>query len=219
MGDIGSAIEHLYDKFLLRDVLSFITPGAIIVWIACFRFFPQLLEQHFHWLLYILIFGVFYLVGYAVQCFGRIIGCIRLYRTDKSCFGQRLKIFCCSWIEKPDLLKEEREKEIDFLNTITKDNFKWAGQYRERVVVHKQMCANNFWAIIIAGVFISVSAAFQNKCVNLGVISFVTLLLLFSLLWDYRDSVLAQDTIERKLKEEASKKGCQPASSSLEKGD
>ena len=34
MGDIGSAIKYLYSQFILRDVLSFVTPGAIVVWIA-----------------------------------------------------------------------------------------------------------------------------------------------------------------------------------------
>ena len=81
MGDIGNTIKYLYEKFILRDLLSFITPGAIIILIAFLLFLPEpSLSQRLdtvlkysgdmHWLLYIPLFGLFYIVGFAVQCFG-----------------------------------------------------------------------------------------------------------------------------------------------------
>ena len=84
MRDFGNVIKDLYEKFILRDILSFVTPGAIVVLTAFVLFIqePTLrdnLEKFFeysrsmHWLLYIPLFGVFYTVGFAIQCFGEII--------------------------------------------------------------------------------------------------------------------------------------------------
>jgi len=41
VGDIGSAVNNLYRQFILRDVLSFITPGAIIVLMAFLLFLTE----------------------------------------------------------------------------------------------------------------------------------------------------------------------------------
>lgn len=91
MGDIGNAVKYLYQQFILRDVLSFVTPGVIVVWIAISLFQSELLEQSIHWLLYIPIFGVLYVVGFAVQCLGEILG-MRMKREMRGTLKQRLNI-------------------------------------------------------------------------------------------------------------------------------
>ena len=42
---MGDAIKYLYSQFILRDVLSFVTPGAIVVLTAFSLFLPGYLTQ------------------------------------------------------------------------------------------------------------------------------------------------------------------------------
>jgi hypothetical protein len=189
MSGLGDAIKYLYSQFILRDVLSFITPGAIVVLTAFLLFLPepcltQRLETLFrystsiYWLLYIPLFGLFYVTGYALQCIKNL-------------------MHCCYSTKKTESLKSKREKEIEFLNVAALTE--WATQHRERVVVHKQMCVNNFVAIIIAGIFLIVDAFCPWQYVNITIVSVVIIFLLVSVFCDYRDSVAAQDTIEDKI--------------------
>jgi hypothetical protein len=195
MGSFGDVINNLYSKFILRDVLSFITPGAIVVISATYLINPNVFENHYiPWPFYIPLFGAFYFVGYAGQCFGELIGFIRFFRSDEGCFRQRLNLFSRRWRER-DLLKNEREKTIDF-QCIT-EKLEWASQHLERVVIHKQMAANSVIAVIIAGIFLGVSSC--PKFVHIIVLSVITILFVVSLYWDFRDSLLAQDTIENKI--------------------
>ncbi len=209
MGDFGNAIKYLYSQFILRDVLSFITPGALVVLTAFLLLLPcssltQRLDTLFdystsiHWLLYIPLFGIFYLIGYAVQCLQCLFGCVRLHFTDKSCFSQRRSVFKCDWQDKTDYMKKTREETTDFLNITVKVG--WARQYRERSVVLKQMSANGFGAIILASIFLLVDSFCPFQYANILVVSIVALFLLVSLLWGYRSSEFAVDTIENKVK-------------------
>ncbi len=66
---MGDAIKYLYSQFILRDVLSFITPGAIVVFVATYLFYFELIDHPIHWLLFIPLFGVCYIVGFALHCF------------------------------------------------------------------------------------------------------------------------------------------------------
>ena len=204
MGDFGDAIKHLYDKFILRDVLSFVTPGAIVT-LTTFIILkePSLNEllrysRDIHWLLYIPLFGLFFVVGFSVQCLGVFLGCIRLHKIDKSDIKQRFKMLFGKLQEKDDCSGEARGKVISFINSTASHD--WARQHCERSVILKQMCANNLFAFIIAGVFLWVS--FCNcKAVYIGVPSFVAVMLLFSLYFGYRSSEIAVDTIEDKVRE------------------
>ena len=195
MGDFGDAINNLYRQFILRDVLSFITPGAIIVFTALFLFFPELLSRSIHWLLYIPLFGIFYMVGFAVQCLGEILGLITTQGLAKSRLCQRLQIFGCNWADKSTSIiwwKETHKETVDFFEATS--NKEWAQQQRERLVVLKQMCGNGFLAIVIAGVFLAANYcpwSHANPCIA----SLVAFMLLASLLWGHRIHLLRQDTM------------------------
>ena len=207
MGDIGSAIKYLYSQFILRDVLSAITPGAIVVLSAILVLLPepslsQRLNTLFqystsiHWLLYIPLFGLFYVIGFAIECLERLFG-IRLHKLDDSSFRQRLGIFCGNLVDKSDINKKWRGQAINFL-WMSSDH-DWAGQNYERLVVLKQMCASNFGAIAIAGFLFGVSFC-QNAWVKFGVLYLVIFGLLLSLYWGYRDFTIAATTMEDKFK-------------------
>ena len=206
---MGDAIKYLYSQFLLRDVLSFITPGAIVVLSAILVLLPEpCISQRINtlfqysnsirWLLYIPLFGIFFLTGYAIQCLQCLFGYVRLHRLDKSRCDQRSDILHSGWQDKPDYVwKEAREKVMDFLNVTARAD--WARQHCERSVILKQMCANSFGAIIIAGIFLLTDAFCPYKYADVLTVSVVSILLLISMLWGYRNSELAVDTIERKV--------------------
>lgn len=220
MGGFGDAIKYLYSQFILRDLLSFITPGAIVstaalmlLWEEWWVFFDFI---HSHWPLYIIIFGVFYVVGFAVQCFGEIVGLIRIHRIARSCWVQRFKVFGCNWACKRDKQDKNKCDEPDFIwwndahkeavafNECTQsDEMKWAQQQDERLVVLMQMCGNGFLSIIIATTLIIAHHFCQQGWHWLLV--FWAVVLLVSLLWGYRVHVLRQDTMTRAIRE--SKRG------------
>lgn len=84
MEGIGDAIKYLYDKFLLRDVLSFIVPGAIVSIPAAYIINPNIVNYPLPWPFYILIFGAVYMLGFSLQCLGQLMGVIHHYPPDFS---------------------------------------------------------------------------------------------------------------------------------------
>jgi len=199
MAGFGDAIKYLYEKFILRDVLSFVTPGALIVATALFVFYREIFCLYIPWPFYIPLFGLFFMVGFAVQCLGEILGLIRIDLTAKGCCHQRFKIFGCKWAEDKSIIWW-KEAHIDVVNLAeaTQDK-EWAQQQNERLVVLKQMCANGFLAIVIAGVLLAISHC-QSMPAKVAVASIVALLLLVSLLWGYRVHELRRHTMQQAIR-------------------
>jgi len=209
MGDIGNAIKYLYSQFILRDVLSFITPGAIVVLTAFMLYMPEprlntLLDYStsMHWLLYISLFGLFYIVGFAVQCFGEMFGCITYTPYAEKSWGKRFRILWRNWdndyenVDKPgnksNIWWWRESKELAaFWEAIKGDE--QVRQGHERLVVLKQMCANNFIAIIIAVFFLIIDCLDWSPWLML----IVAIPLLASLFWGHRVHLLKQYTRER----------------------
>ncbi len=217
MGDIGSAIKYLYSQFILRDVLSFIMPGAIVVLTAFLLFLPETcltqrlgtlfrFSRDMHWLLYIPLFGVFYVVGFALQCLGELFGFVRFSPYAEKNRSKRWNMFRPSWDKNYDKPKksnmwwwDEHKKHADFFHAIkgdTKDNADLR-QGHERLVVMKQMCANGFLAIVIAGFLLAISYIPLLWVKLLLSITLVVVPLLASLFWGHRVYVLRQYTRER----------------------
>ena len=211
MGDFGSAIRYLYREFILRDILSFVTPGAIIALTALLVFIqePTLkesLEKLFkystsiHWLLYIPLFGLFYVVGFAVQCLGEIFDIVRFTPTAQGRWSQRFKIFLCNWANPDNIWWKEAHEELTNFGKATQGSEgEWPRQQHERLVILKQMCANSFLSIFIAATLI----IFNHFCIQicyLSWFSFVAFLLTASLFWGYRIHVLRQDTMSKAIR-------------------
>ena len=220
MGDFGNAIKYLYSQFILRDVLSSITPGAVVALTAFLILLPEPTLKHslekifiysrdMHWLLYIPLFGVFYIAGFAIECLGRISGFIRIHPFDKSNFWERLMVFCprCDKHNKIwEGWKKHQGEELDVEKAIQEEK-SWSQPTRERLIVIKQMCSNGAIAIIIAGVFLIIKLLLLKLQVSsevtfiasMVVVGIVALLLLASLFWGYRWAKYALDTAERKI--------------------
>ena len=211
MAGFGDAIKYLYEKFILRDVLSFVTPGAIVVLTAVYLLRPDLLTSTIQWPLYIPLFGLFFLVGFAVQCFGEMIGIVHFWPYHRSCWHQRRHIFGSRWYERSNVWwKKAHEEMVAFYEDTECDKERakkeWARQNHERLVVLKQMCANGLLASVIAGTFVLVV---QRSFTQIqGWVAAWAIILLFSLFWGYRIHVLRQDTWREAIvsKSQASKK-------------
>ena len=66
MSDLSDTIKGFYSDFILRDLLSFVTPGAIIIGTIAFglNLETYMRDSIFIW---ILLFGVFYIIGIGLQ--------------------------------------------------------------------------------------------------------------------------------------------------------
>ncbi|MFH0942108.1 MAG: hypothetical protein V1823_03700 [Chloroflexota bacterium] len=216
MEGFGSSIKYLYQNFILRDVLSFITPGAIIVLTAFYLFLYPWISSHYpqilfiHWLLYIPIFGLFFVVGFAVQCFGEIIGLVRFWPptpalTGWNVFWNKLQIFGRNWGQRTqnrwlfeECLRQRTQNRWLFDERLRLEHLsdraeatehdENAQQSLERLVVLQQMCVNNFLAISIALVFLAWYSCSWTpiKLILLVIIGLVAFFLLVSLFWGYR---------------------------------
>jgi len=206
MGAFGDAVKYLYQNFILRDILSFVTPGAIIFLTAFLMFIPEsslaqrlatLFEysHSIHWLLYIPLFGVFYMIGFAVQCFGEIIGIIRVHRYAKGCCRQRCRIFWCNWDAESNIWWRKAHEEVVKFHKKA-ERVEWAGQQHERLVVLKQMCANGFLAMVIAASLIPINHYGKSPLFLL----IVGIPLLVSLFWGYRVHELRMDTMDKEIR-------------------
>jgi hypothetical protein len=234
MGGLTDAIKYLYEKFILRDILSFIMPGAMVVFSASILFLPWTgLQAQFSnllqftssipWLLYIPLFGLFYMVGFSLQCFGEIIGLVRIHRSAKGSCHQRRKIFC-DWDRESNIWWRKTYEEVVSFYKATqkkdeqgKDQYEWARLQHERLVVLKQMCANGFLASVTAAIFL-ITRYITNTVINrgmmpaenatyvvYGIVFIIGVMLTASLLWGYHIHELRLDTMEKEIKRQVSK--------------
>ncbi|HEY51806.1 MAG TPA: hypothetical protein G4O20_08395 [Dehalococcoidia bacterium] len=210
MGEFGNAIKYLYSQFILRDVLSFITPGAILVFSALFLLCPEKIPHliSIHWLLYIPLFGVLYLVGFAVQCLGELFKIISFSPPDKYRWSreQRWNIFGTHWTRDKDTVWwNDYYKMIEEFWRLTGSDVE-AHQRRERLIVLKQVCGNGFLSITIAGIFLGTSFC-SLSWVKILIPSLVAFLLLGSLFWGQRVHVLRQYSREKIIIESRTENG------------
>ncbi|HUS49303.1 MAG TPA: hypothetical protein VMZ91_04015 [Candidatus Paceibacterota bacterium] len=177
MSDISDTVKSLYEKFLMRDLLSFITPGSIVVLsIYLLGWGLDMIKSFFEslpFLLYIPIFGFLYIVGFATQYFGRLFRLIRIHN------------------------RNNENEHLNGLRRVLQRSNKEIQQH-ERFVVLKQMCGNNAVAILIAGFIL----AFKYPIwflVTFGVIVFICLILghyhnlLQQEIWEDFENIQTQD--------------------------
>ncbi len=168
MGDFGDVFDSLYEKFLLRDLLSFITPGAIVVssvlllWQTPSDVLSNL--SKIYWPLYIPIFGFLFMVGHAIQGLGgkfvpmvlKLPPLIKVYYSlnDRN---------SCSY----DALKNVHKKRLrPFQRNLNKRSDwerKQLSQKHERLTALHQMCGNGFLAVAIAAVLLIFKDFFPNS--------------------------------------------------------
>lgn len=174
MSDIGDAIQSLYNKFIMRDVLSFVIPGAVVVGSLLDLSQMSHILKLFHsnsipFILYFPIFGIFYMVGFAVQCLGaEILHVIKFHRMTWEEHFRRLA----------RLPQNDRE----------------AMSQHERFVVLKQMCGNGALSMFIAGVLLAIKL--WIPCLFPVALFIIVVLLIISLYMGHRAHVERQELWE-----------------------
>ena len=135
--DLSKIIDNLYKNFFMRDLLSFFTPGVILVY--------TILLSHYDWCLihcmmeiqkisfffYIPLFFIIYVIGFAIQCWGAEITHTLKFHRYKTHF---------------DFLASQNKFQKGLYE------YPYAEAERERFVVLKQMCGNNAWAVFFAAI-------------------------------------------------------------------
>jgi len=140
MSEVTDAVKTLYQKFVMRDIFSFVTPGAIllasILYLFSSDFYNVLrISKEIHFLLYLPVFGVFYALGVFCMSAGAFI-------LDNSPVP----------IHNRKHLTEHLIVINDF-NKKTKEN-KEAQDQHERFVVLKQICGNNAAALFLSTIIL-----------------------------------------------------------------
>lgn len=157
MQGITEAIKYLYQQFILRDVVAYVAPGAIIA--AC------LLRLHFGDLdlalkfikdipaiAYVPIYGLLFTIGLGIQNFGEIIKLLKEHTRDTE--------------------KERFDKLQEFHRAVL--SRKVAGQMmdeyrealertRERIEVKKYASGNIAMAVVIAAISMLLAKTFTNS--------------------------------------------------------
>lgn len=207
---MGEAIKYLYSQFILRDLLSFITPGAIVLVSICYVFDEQFYSISIHWILFIPLFGFAFVVGFAIQCLGEIFGVVSFRPNIKSTWYDRMKIIFCKWREldnpackwndpdNPLGMKKAYEADQAFWKAVKDDEEKKQG--RERAVVLTQLCINNAFSLFIATIPI-VIYQWSEFASHISVY-IILLILLLSLFWGHRVQVLRRYNREEAMKKD-----------------
>jgi hypothetical protein len=207
---MGDTIKYLYNQFIIRDMLSYVTPGAILIWTTIDLFFSDLADRNLAWPYYIVMFGVFYATGFALESLNELVG-TRIRREYRSSLRQRINIlFTSTWeIRRTSDGKIDEDydetvfwwtegfkRDYKFFDKTKKD--KEAQQGRERIVVIKVMSGNILVAIICSAI-----VGFL-KLVNSSpwFLLVVALPLCFSLFWGQRITMLRQWCREEILSQE-----------------
>ena len=198
MSGFGDAVKYLYNQFILRDVLSFITPGAIVLLSAMYVFNDPFESLSIHWLFYIPLFGLAFVTGFAIQCLGEMIGIVYFRPNIEITYANRLKILFCKWRktdekkcrwndpDNPIGMKQAYEEESDFWKATETDEEKKQG--RERLVVLTQLCINNTLSVFIAGI---TYAIYHGSPFSAQIVAYIWLVVfIISLFWGHRVHVL-----------------------------
>ncbi len=94
MSDLSDTIKGFYSDFILRDLLSFVTPGAIVILSSVFvlvnldittiqgQIHGVMILANIPIVFWILLFGLFYLTGFGLQCFSNRISLMSKGRID-----------------------------------------------------------------------------------------------------------------------------------------
>jgi len=108
MSDLSDTIKGFYSEFILRDLLSFVTPGAIVVGASIIALSDLVMGSNFRLLdflfifnhipifIWILLFGLFYIIGLGLQYIREFFPCLKFppieYRNKYRDNDKKIKI-------------------------------------------------------------------------------------------------------------------------------
>ena len=172
MQGIADAIKYLYRQFILRDVVAYVTPGAILAGSAAIVLFgPDAVVkafQHIRAIAYVPIYGLLFITGFAIQNFGEIIHLLPDHKRES--YKKRFAILrkfheaasVCRDGDKVNAYGDELERT------------------RERIEVKKYASGNIALAVLMSMIFIPITKFFPNSgswaVASVGAILIISLL-------------------------------------------
>lgn len=157
MQGIAEAIKYLYQQFILRDVVAYVAPGAILA--AC------LLRLHFRGLApalkfvqdippiaYIPIYGLLFTIGLGIQNFGEIIKLLKDHKrdSDEDRFDKLQKF------HRAVLSSQVSHQMVNEYSEVLE-------RTRERIEIKKYASGNIALAVVIGTISILVAKTFTNS--------------------------------------------------------
>jgi hypothetical protein len=171
MSDYGDLFTSFYTQFILRDLLSIILPGFIVI-ITLLTFWGRLFllgsifSNEISFLLIFLILGLSYFIGILFIFLSDVTGFCKTYYTETgNLMRERTKKFHETIVNEP---KGEKIPHERFANI------------RERYIIFAQTCGNMAWASLTIIFYGFVLAFGYNKIAFL--LPFYWVLLVFSVL-------------------------------------
>jgi len=157
MQGIAEAIKYLYQQFILRDVVAYVAPGAILA--AC------LLRLHFGGLdpalkfvkdippiAYVPIYGLLFTIGLGIQNFGEIIKLLKDHKrdSDEDRFDKLQKF------HRAVLSSQVSQQMVNEYSEVLE-------RTRERIEIKKYASGNIALALVIGAISILVAKTFTNS--------------------------------------------------------
>jgi hypothetical protein len=163
MVDVGNVISEFYSEFVLRDLLSFVTPGAIVLGSVLYLIWPVGFLLHLFYflnpLLFIPLFGMCYIIG---------IGLLVLGDADNQNNSSEYRWWIPPWPKNRfptfHALTAEQQQTIvkrfyrNLTNQNTKDQF---SKIRERYIIFMQTCGNCYTSFFFSGIIFLIKLIFN----------------------------------------------------------
>ncbi|MCT4595986.1 MAG: hypothetical protein N4A57_17200 [Anaeromicrobium sp.] len=128
MQDFFGIVEAFYSRFILRDLLAKVVPGALLMMIVFQRIIPvEIMIDNMSFILGVLFISVSWIVGFAIQGIGEKCKLIKYHVDDHA-----------------------RDRYVILLKQSALQNNKDI----ERVVVIKEACGNTYVSLLIISIFI-----------------------------------------------------------------
>lgn len=207
MRELNSFVSGLYEAFILRDLMSYVLPGAIVLLSVLLLWRDAVQIKGFFldldWWLLVPLLGLTFIIGFALHCLGELVGLIKvsLIGDDLKC-KERFEIFRCRAAEPTkQWLSEAYQMWATYFHA-TEETI-WGGPHLERLVATKLMCGNVFMAMCLATVIVPVGVLgdIGSWTSYLFTISYA-LLFMGSLFWGHRVYMIRQDRWMETVKEQ-----------------
>jgi hypothetical protein len=185
MEGIAEAIKYLYQQFVLRDVVAYVAPGAILVacilWVIFGTENAVILVRDLPAIAYLPLYGIVFITGLGLENLGEMLGMLRFHNRRKD-FNKR---------RKARRLREDTDhfrvlQEFHRANSIPGENDKdsgygvWLERTRERITIKKYASGNVAMAMLISMILIAVTN--RRPDLKLWATAFVGVILIGSLL-------------------------------------
>jgi len=150
MSDLSDTIKGFYSDFILRDLLSFVTPGAIVVGSLFFSLFelgdgsrfgnPDFLfnVNHISFVFWIFLFGLFYIVGLGLQIVSQEISLYTMKKFNQIDFIFPPKEYVNKFRDNSGCVKEANSDKLNVpdINSEKKIEFGFDEEFRNAKYYH-----------------------------------------------------------------------------------